>query len=992
MAVASTLPGQGPVSLLADVETAAPNNPGSFYEPGLLSGVTWNSYLYFAADGDGRGAELWRTSGAVADATLVRDLVPDGGAEPQLVGVLGGWLLFVADDAVSGRELWRTDGTAAGTQILLDITPGNLGTFGSEAPFVRMNSLYYFLAAGRLWRTDGTPGNTFPVSATTVLADELFAGPSHLWMPVDTGSGGELWASDGTSSVYLASTLPALPSSLVPLAGIQVVFACDDGVTGQELWRSDGTQGGTQQLVDLQPGSGSSWPSEFAAVNGLAVFSATDGGGTRLWRSDGTVGGTFVLDPAVGPRFPQDVRTCGNRVWFNATKSSGTDVGGEVWSSDGTVAGTQFVYDVWPGSPTSGASGFAYDGVQWTYFHAHDGSTGYELWRSDGVTTQRCGDIVPGFGDGSPTVLGFVGGYCVYAGILDGSGELFASLGTGSHLVRDIRRGSNGDSDPQRIVPQVDGRFFFTAIRGPNAGPGAVGREPHFSSGASGSAQLLVDAAGGPTSGGGIHTRASSFGSYTWFNTVPGSVLWRTAGTVPSTNAIPGLQATFTDMVTFAGRVFLDGSTTATGEELFVVDDPLGPAVLVKDVLPGSGGNVTNLCVVGNRLFFTAQDPLGMNLWVTDGTTAGTQRVWQNTLGGNFFNLRAVGRRLFFDLGSSPGPLLVSDGTATGTTTVGIVGQDHHKVAVGDRLFFAGEPNGAGTGLELCVTDGTTISLVKDVRPGGASSQPYALCAFGDGVLFLADDGVHGFELWRSDGSTAGTQLVRDLLPGAASGCPRYDGGGNGYAGFVFAPGGAARALLAGSDGNGGMELWRTDGTAAGTVLHAELQPGPLGSFPGQPARAGTQLVFSATQTEPATPTGRELFAMATMAVAVPVGTSCASSLATAPIAAANGAPFLGNGAFALTVAAVPSSIVLLALGDPVEVLLAPCELRVANFATPLALLTNGNGDAVQPLPIPASLAFAGLRLSAQWAVLQGGPFLGFASLSNGVDLVLQAQ
>ncbi len=991
--LAPSLPCQGPVTLLADVEAAAPNNPGSFYEPRHLSGVTWNSYLWFAADGDGYGAELWRTNGAVGDATLVRDLVPDGGSDPHLFGVLGGWLVFVADDGVSGRELWRTDGTSAGTQLLLDITPGASGTFGSDVPFVRMNNLYYFLAAGKLWRTDGTPGNTFQVSPTPVFAEQLFAGPSHLWMPVDTGSGGELWASDGSSGVYLAATVPTAVTELVPLAGIQAVFACDDGAAGRELWRCNGTQGGTQMLLDIDAGSGSSYPTDFAALNGLAVFGATSGGATRLWRSDGTVAGTLALDPAVGPRSPQNLATCGNRVWFAAHKSSGTNVGWEVWSTDGTVAGTQFIYDVWPGSPSSGAGGFAWDGSQWTYFSAHDGSTGYELWRSDGTTTQRCSDIVVGYGNGSPTVLGFVGVYCVFAGVLDGNVELFASQGTGSHLVRDIRRGSNGDSDPRRIVPQIDGRFFFTAQRGPNAGPGALGREPHFSSGAQGSAQMLVDAAGGSSSGGGVHTRAASFGQYTWFNTVPGSVLWRTAGTVPSTNSIPGVQVTFTDLVTFAGRVFFDGYTPALGEELYAWNDALGAPVLVKDVFPGNGGTITNLCVVGNRLFFAAQEASGNNLWITDGTTAGTQQVWQNTLGGNLFNLRAVGRRLMFDLGSSPGAMLASDGTAGGTTVVGIVGQNHEKVAVGNRLFFAGEPNGAGTGLELCVTDGVTITLVKDIKPGSDSSNPYALCAFGNGVLFVADNGVHGFELWKSDGTTAGTQLVVDLLPGPASGCPRHDGGGNGYAGFVHAEPAAARAVFAGTNGNGGMELWRTDGTAIGTVLHGELQPGALGSFPARPVRAGAQLVFAATQTEaPASPTGRELFAMPTMAAAAPIGTPCAASLATAPLAAAIGAPSLGNGAFSLTIDAAPSSIALVVIGDPIEIALGSCEVRVANFATPLALLTGTNGLANQPLPIPASGAFAGLRLSAQWVVLQGGPFLDFASLSNGVDLVLQAQ
>ena len=987
------LPGQGPATLLADVETTAPDNPGSLDGASLLGGVTWNSYLWFAADGDGYGKELWRTSGAVQNATLVRDLVPDGGSDPQIVGVLGGWLLFVADDGVSGRELWRTDGTLAGTQLLLDITPGSVGTFGSVETFVRLNNWFYFLVGGRLWKTDGSPGNTFAVSATTIAAQGLVAGPSHLWMPVDTGSGWELWASDGGSSIYRAATLPSDPTGLTALPGIQALFACNNGTAGQELWRSDGTQGGTQMLADLALGGASSNPDEFASLGGSVCFKATDSGAPRLWRSDGTVAGTFVLDPAVGPRSPQNLRTAGNRVWFTARASSGPNVGWEPWTTDGTVAGTRLVFDVWPGSPTSGARGFAFDGSQWTYFSAHDGSAGYELWRSDGTTTQRVSDTVPGFGDGSPTVLGFVGVYCVFASVQDGGAELFASQGNASQLVRDIRRGSNGDSSPDRFVPQVDGRFFFTARRGPSAGAGSLGREPHFSSGAPGSGQLLVDSVGGSTSGADLHTRVAGFGQYTWFNTVPGSVLWRTAGTVPGTNSIPGLQVTFTNLVTFAGRVFLDGSTAATGEEVFVLNDPLAAPVLLKDVLPGNGGNVTNLCVVGNRLFFTAQDPLGNNLWISDGTTAGTQRVWQNPYGGNFFNLRAVGRRLMFDMGSSPGPLVVSDGTAAGTTTIGSVGQNNEKVAVGNRLFFAGEPNGAGTGLELCVTDGSTITLVKDVRPGGASSNLYALCAFGNGVLFLADDGVHGFELWKSDGTTAGTQLVADLLPGLPSGCPPYDAGGNAYAGFVHAPGGAARAVFPGTDGSGGFEVWRTDGTAAGTVLHAELQPGPLGSFPGRPVRAGRQLVFAATQTElPASPVGRELFAMPTMAVAEPVGSSCAASLATAPLASAIGAPFLGNASFALKVDAAPSSIALLALGDPVEVAIGPCELRVANFPTPLALLTNASGLATQPLPIPASVAFAGLRLSAQWAVVQTGPFLDFAALSNGIDLVLQTQ
>ena len=106
-----------------------------------------------------------------------------------------------------------------------------------------------------------------------------------------------------------------------------------------------------------------------------------------------------------------------------------------------------------------------------------------------------------------------------------------------------------------------------------------------------------------------------------------------------------------------------------------------------------------------------------------------------------------------------------------------------------------------------------------------------------------------------------------------------------------------------------------------------------------------------------------------------------------------NGAPFLGNSAFALTLDAEPGTGALLLLGQPTELALTPCELRVTNLLTPLFVAVDGGGRAQLGLPVPASADLAGARLGAQWAVLQtGGPFLGALALSNGVDLILQAQ
>ncbi|MFM7280428.1 MAG: ELWxxDGT repeat protein, partial [Planctomycetia bacterium] len=63
--------------------------------------------------------------------------------------------------------------------------------------------------------------------------------------------------------------------------------------------------------------------------------------------------------------------------------------------------------------------------------------------------------------------------------------------------------------------------------------------------------------------------------------------------------------------------------------------------------------------------------------------------------------------------------------------------------------------------------------FVADVRPGAADSAMGIATGMGSLAFFVADDGVHGRELWRSDGTPAGTYLLLDLAPGAASSEPQ---------------------------------------------------------------------------------------------------------------------------------------------------------------------------------------------------------------------------
>ena len=64
------------------------------------------------------------------------------------------------------------------------------------------------------------------------------------------------------------------------------------------------------------------------------------------------------------------------------------------------------------------------------------------------------------------------------------------------------------------------------------------------------------------------------------------------------------------------------------------------------------------------------------------------------------------------------------------------------------------------------------VRLVKEINPGTEGSDPAAFVTLDGAAYFRANDGSHGFELWRTDGSEAGTELVIDLNPGLPNGFP----------------------------------------------------------------------------------------------------------------------------------------------------------------------------------------------------------------------------
>lgn len=125
------------------------------------------------------------------------------------------------------------------------------------------------------------------------------------------------------------------------------------------------------------------------------------------------------------------------------------------------------------------------------------------------------------------------------------------------------------------------------------------------------------------------------------------------------------------------------------------------------------------------------------------------------------------------------------------------------------------------------------LSLVSDIRPGSASSYPDSFAIVGNQLFFAANDGTHGEELWKTDGTANGTVLVKDIRPGSAgSGINKPIVVGN----TVF---------FKANDGVHGTELWKSDGTANGTVLVKDIH-NTSSSGIDQMASLGNKLIFKA--------------------------------------------------------------------------------------------------------------------------------------------------
>jgi ELWxxDGT repeat protein len=283
-------------------------------------------------------------------------------------------------------------------------------------------------------------------------------------------------------------------------------------------------------------------------------------------------------------------------------------------------------------------------------------------------------------------------------------------------------------------------------------------------------------------------------------------------------------------------RVVFNGKVVKDGWELWISDGTRDGTYELKDIYPGDGSSSpTELFAVPGGVLFQAEDGVhGRELWFTDGTEAGTRLVKDLNPGaesGGPYKFCAVGDHVYFNAHHPDAGLELWQADLLGENARMVkdiypgegASETYELCAYGDCLVFSAHHPTLGE--EIWITDGTeegTICL-RDIHTGRADSSPYSTVEFDGYVFFAATDVEHGRELWRTDGTEEGTQLYQDLFDELIinpSSSPVELTAHGDLLYFVV------------NDGLHGSELWASDGTKNGTALVADIVPGPQSSDP----------------------------------------------------------------------------------------------------------------------------------------------------------------
>lgn len=687
------------------------------------------------------------------------------------IGTCNGRLLL-RESMSFGAKIWSTDLTTAGTFVLTTLTgPWFYAPFGNQGLLIMATTIVptdgLSLGAPITLPID-VEWNSLAVNAPEVngaalflgkrygatgIVDELWRcdgvtaapiapiGPSAYRQIAAVGAGVVVTGDQGTTTTWFSDGTPSGTSVMTSrvramamrTVGNRVFFAGTDVANGTELWCSDGTDAGTVLLVDATPGPSSSWLVDLTA--GATTLYCYDSSSYRLLASDGTVAGTHVLPQSLPP-----FANSGGLAVLGDTALARTWTG-DLLATDGTTAGSVQLTNERT-RPGLGAPFYAAPLLDDLCFVAKTAANGRELWRTDGTAagTALVEDLVPGQADGIGELVGLRGRLWFGSG-----GDLFRSDGTalGRSLVH-----ATGATRIEKMAAGWNVVSFCTPVPPILSLSSRVWRSDGVTTVASPVLALSLQA-------------PLQVGDATcYLSTAFHLLVWRGEPNGGVDFGVVRPLAALGDRLVFAdGNVLKSTDGTLAGTvTIGTTPSPVSVAVANRR----DGGTFLMLVVSSGPIHATD----GATLFPLPCSTP------ERAIGGDDFVLMTVkdpvlGCRLF-----------ATDGTAAGTQLVADIGQQWqldveglYSLGSGNRVLLA--VRGDSGGVEPWISDGTPAGtgLLADLNPGG-SSDPVVLGAAGGTAYLVADDGVHGSELWRLDLQQVGAANVQSL----GVGCPGSNG------------------------------------------------------------------------------------------------------------------------------------------------------------------------------------------------------------------------
>lgn len=736
-----------------------------FYEP--RSFTVWRNRLYFVASREAVGGEpgLWSTDGTVQGTRLVHALSDLGSNEPDPPVVATPSRLFFVSGPTN-EDLWATDGTAEGSRLLADFPPVacesncevpdvyTLAAFGDEAYFETPKKDGQ---RARIWRSDGTLEGTRPVidlparieaveNLRRIGGHWIFAGSIHEWddpypWTVDDGftHAQPLGTCGGEPCPTVSDLFPT------PLPGLGLLQGYASNSPG--LWITDGTGPGTRRLPDLCGllSSLSGGPDFVPAPDGRRLYlqgCPGDDGSGELWVTDGTPQGTH----RVGGLF-SGIGFLNGRAYYGSKPPDRPTA--EIWSADDTPNGERRVAVL--RRFRAGSEPWFQPLGKGMVFSTYRGNGQAGLWRSDGT---RAGTVpLYEFPAGHAWYIAdFISlrnslqAFWVYRSPLDDYGstpELWRTDGTagGTRFVAAFEEG--------------DYLYNWTAWNGRAIFAVSDGGDP-------GCSLWITDA------------------------TIAGT---RRIGLPPSLGCPSALTALGSRLLFMAPEKHSRRPFT----RLFASDGTLAGTVPIARFEGTAYG--AQIVVAGGAAWINViyrneyDNDVRSEIWRTDGTAGGT-RLAASLLRAE--NLHPFGDSLYLTVEEESGEPGISDGQAL--FRIPLAGGEPVRLArvteppvyfldgvryapVGDRLAFMTFPWFGDGNRDLWVTDGTPGGTRRIRRflpwPGLQGIFPIEdLVSSRSKVYFPAGDGLHGRELWESDGTPEGTRMVVDLAPGGLSAIP----------------------------------------------------------------------------------------------------------------------------------------------------------------------------------------------------------------------------